>query len=340
MGATCELTADGLTVTGTGPDQRHHRRPARRSASSRPVLDRGRRAGRLAVGVHRHRAYARARDRPAGRAGHARSTRWAARSTELADGLEIRPRPLRRRAPFDSYDDHRMVMAAAVLGLAVPGVRVQNAATVAKTFPGFTRLWAAMLGSGQSAARSGASVLTRRPSQPAWTRTTSGSGRAAAPGRAPAAGPRTRTPPRRSWPPSTGAGTAAWSATGEVTAMKARELGRAQRGRRRPGALVGDLSGAPGTLARIVRVAAAHVGAAPFGRRHRPGRAGDRRQRRPAGDRHRAGRPPPRLRLIDRCLVAAYDAGLDPLLCLTKADLAPPDERARRLRAARPAATW
>jgi ribosome biogenesis GTPase len=36
--------------------------------------------------------------------------------------------------------------------------------------------------------------------------------------------------------------------------------------------------------------------------------------------------PPPRLRFIDRCLVAAYDAGLDPLLCLTKTDLAPPDQ--------------
>ena len=36
--------------------------------------------------------------------------------------------------------------------------------------------------------------------------------------------------------------------------------------------------------------------------------------------------PPPRPRLIDRFLVAAYDAGLDPLLCLTKADLASPDE--------------
>jgi ribosome biogenesis GTPase len=35
--------------------------------------------------------------------------------------------------------------------------------------------------------------------------------------------------------------------------------------------------------------------------------------------------PEPRLRLIDRCLVAAYDAGLRPLLCLTKADLAPAD---------------
>ena len=32
--------------------------------------------------------------------------------------------------------------------------------------------------------------------------------------------------------------------------------------------------------------------------------------------------PEPRPRLIDRALVAAYDAGLEPLLCLTKADLA------------------
>jgi ribosome biogenesis GTPase / thiamine phosphate phosphatase len=36
--------------------------------------------------------------------------------------------------------------------------------------------------------------------------------------------------------------------------------------------------------------------------------------------------PPPRFGFIDRCLVAAYDAGVDPLLCLTKADLAAPDE--------------
>ncbi len=36
--------------------------------------------------------------------------------------------------------------------------------------------------------------------------------------------------------------------------------------------------------------------------------------------------PPPRPALIDRCLVAAYDAGLDPLVILTKADLATPDE--------------
>jgi 3-phosphoshikimate 1-carboxyvinyltransferase len=68
--------------------------------------------------------------------------------TETEDSITIRPRPL--RAPdghvWDSYNDHRMVMAGAVLGLAVPGIDVANVATVAKTFPDFTALWAAMLG--------------------------------------------------------------------------------------------------------------------------------------------------------------------------------------------------
>ena len=67
--------------------------------------------------------------------------------TELADGLAIRPRPLcAGPQPFDSYDDHRLVMAAAVLGLAVPGLRVRNAATVGKTFPEFRSRWLEMLG--------------------------------------------------------------------------------------------------------------------------------------------------------------------------------------------------
>jgi 3-phosphoshikimate 1-carboxyvinyltransferase len=67
--------------------------------------------------------------------------------TELPDGLRVQPRPLRAASdPFDSHDDHRLVMAAAVLGLAVPGLRVANAATVAKTFPAFRALWQQMLG--------------------------------------------------------------------------------------------------------------------------------------------------------------------------------------------------
>jgi 3-phosphoshikimate 1-carboxyvinyltransferase len=67
--------------------------------------------------------------------------------TELPDGLRVQPRPLRAGPdPFDSHDDHRMVMAGAVLGLAVPGLRVANAATVGKTFPAFRSRWQQMLG--------------------------------------------------------------------------------------------------------------------------------------------------------------------------------------------------
>jgi len=67
--------------------------------------------------------------------------------TELPDGLSVRPRPLHASPghAFESYDDHRMVMAAALLGLAVPGIEVPNVATVGKTFPDFVRLWSALV---------------------------------------------------------------------------------------------------------------------------------------------------------------------------------------------------
>jgi 3-phosphoshikimate 1-carboxyvinyltransferase len=74
--------------------------------------------------------------------------RLGAEVTEEGDGLRIVPKPL-RGSVFSSYDDHRMVMAAAVLGLAVPGIVVDDAATVAKTYPRFTADWAAMLATGR-----------------------------------------------------------------------------------------------------------------------------------------------------------------------------------------------
>lgn len=64
--------------------------------------------------------------------------------TEREDGLVIRPRPLTGGA-FGTYDDHRLATAAALLGLAVPGVAVENVATTGKTMPGFTGLWERML---------------------------------------------------------------------------------------------------------------------------------------------------------------------------------------------------
>ncbi len=66
--------------------------------------------------------------------------------TELPDGLRIRPAPLHGRGVvFDSHDDHRLVMAAAVLGLVTGGLRVRNAATVGKTYPDFGQAWARLL---------------------------------------------------------------------------------------------------------------------------------------------------------------------------------------------------
>ena len=111
----------------------------------------------------------------------------------------------------------------------------------------------------------------------------------------------------------------------KVTAMKARPLGRkgvvvGDRVR-----VVGDVSGTPGSLARIVEVSERTTVL-----------------RRTADDDDPVERvivanaeqlvvvtaladPEPRPRLIDRALVAAFDAGMRPLLCLTKADLADPE---------------
>jgi 3-phosphoshikimate 1-carboxyvinyltransferase len=67
--------------------------------------------------------------------------------TETPDGLVINPKPL-HGGVFGTYADHRMATAAAVLGLAVEGVQIENVATTSKTLPEFTRLWTTMLGSG------------------------------------------------------------------------------------------------------------------------------------------------------------------------------------------------
>lgn len=64
--------------------------------------------------------------------------------TETDEGLRIAPRPL-TGGLIHTYDDHRIAMAAAVLGLAVPGVTIENVETTSKTLPGFTELWEQLL---------------------------------------------------------------------------------------------------------------------------------------------------------------------------------------------------
>ncbi|QAY74531.1 ribosome small subunit-dependent GTPase A [Agromyces protaetiae] len=110
----------------------------------------------------------------------------------------------------------------------------------------------------------------------------------------------------------------------EITAARASELRRKSVVTGDAVDVVGDTSGEPGTLGRIVRV-------------------GERKTllRRSADDTDEveriivanadqmliviaAANPEPRIRLVDRYLVAAYDAGIAPLLCVTKTDLADP----------------
>ena len=108
-----------------------------------------------------------------------------------------------------------------------------------------------------------------------------------------------------------------------VVAMRARELGRTPIVVGDEVDIVGDVSGRPDTLARIVR-------------------RGDRRTvlRRTADDTDPTERvvvanadqlmivvaladPPPRTGFVERSLIAAYAGGLTPILCLTKSDLTP-----------------
>jgi 3-phosphoshikimate 1-carboxyvinyltransferase len=63
---------------------------------------------------------------------------------ETDDGLAVRPRPM-RGGTFRTYDDHRIAMAAAVIGLAVADVDVEDVATTRKTVPDFTGSWQRML---------------------------------------------------------------------------------------------------------------------------------------------------------------------------------------------------
>ena len=142
FGARTELTEDGLTVCGgnrlVGVD-----------------LDLGD-VGELTPVVAAIAALAETPSRLRGIAHlrHHETDRLAALATEInalggdveetEDGLRLRPGRL-HGGTFTTYDDHRMATAGAVLGLRVDGVVLTDVATTAKTLPGFTDLWAAML---------------------------------------------------------------------------------------------------------------------------------------------------------------------------------------------------
>jgi ribosome biogenesis GTPase len=110
-----------------------------------------------------------------------------------------------------------------------------------------------------------------------------------------------------------------------VTAMKARELTRTRVVVGDRVDVVGDVSGGEGSLARIVRIQER------TSTLRRTADDTDPYERIVVANADQLvivtalAQPEPRTGMIDRCVVAAYDAGMSVLLCLTKADLASPD---------------
>jgi 3-phosphoshikimate 1-carboxyvinyltransferase len=143
MGADVVRTADGLQVTGTG--------------TIRPLVADLGEVGELTPVLAALCALADGPSRLTG-VGHLRGhetdrlqaldevlTAVGARVQQLPDGLVIEPGH-RRAARLDSYADHRMVHAAAVLGLAIDGIEVSGPDAVAKTLPDFVDRWADLAG--------------------------------------------------------------------------------------------------------------------------------------------------------------------------------------------------
>ncbi|MDC0144472.1 hypothetical protein OAK45_08080 [Verrucomicrobia bacterium] len=70
-------------------------------------------------------------------------SKCGARITEEGDTLHVEPSPELHGAEIDTYNDHRMTMCFAMLGLKVSGIRLRNPSCVKKTFPGFFQKLAA-----------------------------------------------------------------------------------------------------------------------------------------------------------------------------------------------------
>lgn len=139
MGGDVRLDDEGLHVTG----------PERMSGLDANLRD----VGELTPVIAAMCALASTPSRLTGIAhlrGH-ETDRLAALATELAkvgahvevlpDGLAIEPAPHPHAAVLDTYEDHRMATAGAVLGLRIPGVEVHDIGATAKTLPDFAIMW-------------------------------------------------------------------------------------------------------------------------------------------------------------------------------------------------------
>lgn len=142
MGARCEVGPDGLTVTGDGGVHGVNLNLSDEAELTPTVAA----VAALADSPSRLHGIGHIRlhetDRVAALAKEINNL--GGEVTEGEDELVINPRPL-RGGVFATYDDHRLATAAAVIGLVVPGVLVENVGTTGKTLPDFPGRWAALL---------------------------------------------------------------------------------------------------------------------------------------------------------------------------------------------------
>ena len=143
FGGRAELTADGLRVTGTGSINGIDAELSE-AGELTPVIAA---LCALADSPSSLRGIAHLRghetDRLAGL--RAQINGLGGDVIETPDGLRITPSPL-KAGVFETYDDHRMAHAAAVIGLVVPGVELSDVACTTKTLPQFPQMWDQALG--------------------------------------------------------------------------------------------------------------------------------------------------------------------------------------------------
>lgn len=143
MGAIIERTEAGLTVTGTGAihgididlsigGELTPVIAALAALADSPTVIRG------VAHLRGHET-----DRLAALATEINRIGGIARETE--DGLEIDPSTNLHGALWETYEDHRMATAGAIIGLRVPGIQVEDIKTTSKTMPNFDKLWLNML---------------------------------------------------------------------------------------------------------------------------------------------------------------------------------------------------
>jgi len=147
LGGKVALTEAGLTVTGTGTIHALNASLAD-VAELTPVIAA---LATLADGPSQLRGVGHIRHHETDRLG-ALGTQLAALGadvSETADGLAIAPKPMSGTV-FETYDDHRLAHAAAVIGLRVPEVVVSDVSCTAKTLPAFPRLWGELVASGSA----------------------------------------------------------------------------------------------------------------------------------------------------------------------------------------------